>query len=726
MILSSNENNINIAYLNQKKYNNLLKEDKKKWIYNIYNFYNKSIPIISYSKKDIDYSFKILCDKQNYSVKADCNNYSEFEKYKFNYLIKFIKNNNNNNNTTNNIKNNRFLNCNLLIIDTDYKKYYVDICALSDFYQNKERVKCKVLKYNTPCDYYKKNYYFILDKYFSNLGTRYEKGLFINELSFENNIEEFKKSINPIYIQNIIYDNNKFCTVYKPYLFKLFINIFRGDKKPIILDLSSGWGDRLLGTLSIQDDIEKYIGIDPNNNLFEGYNKMINDLCHENNKKKFELIQKPAEEVDYVLLDNDIDIIFWSPPFFDQELYINDNNRDDFKKQSVETFKNYEEWEDNFLISVINKATNNLKINGVLILYLGHINYESVFKKINNINKIQYIGDIIIKGDKAKNYFIFVKIIENYKCTLLTKKNGNISKINKIKKKLKTMEDNPPLHIIELKLPNNNKINLIQESVLIAGTKQRVACEFIKAMTNENIKKITYTGTYNGYGAIATAYAAYKLGFQSEVFLSEIPTGNLNKSTFDNIINSKQINTLLALNSKIYLCPDYKTARNLKYDYSTLITKTKDVWENKKDYYNVPLGLSDDERIMIFLLSSQILKAAANTILEKSSNLRFWLVAGTSGIAQAIYMAYPYSKLFLYLTGGGKHIKRVMAWINNNSNNRNNITIINNNKIKYNVDDVINDYSKYYKSVKNYDSHVWPYIKKYGENGDFLWNVASD
>ena len=127
----------------------------------------------------------------------------------------------------------------------------------------------------------------------------------IEELSFENNEEEYKKAINPMYLQNIIYENNRFCTVYKPYLFKLFINIFKGNKKPKILDLSSGWGDRLIGALSLQDEIEQYIGIDPNNNLLKGYNKMIEDLCHEKNKKKFIFLQQPAEEVDYVLITED-------------------------------------------------------------------------------------------------------------------------------------------------------------------------------------------------------------------------------------------------------------------------------------------------------------------------------------------------------------------------------------------------------------------------------------
>jgi hypothetical protein len=41
-----------------------------------------------------------------------------------------------------------------------------------------------------------------------------------------------------------------------------------------VLDFSSGWGDRLNGAMSAQS-VKKYIGIDPNNNLYNSYNKQI-------------------------------------------------------------------------------------------------------------------------------------------------------------------------------------------------------------------------------------------------------------------------------------------------------------------------------------------------------------------------------------------------------------------------------------------------------------------
>ena len=133
------------------------------------------------------------------------------------------------------------------------------------------------------------------------------------------------------------------------------------------------------------------------------------------------------------------------------------------------------------------------------------------------------------------------------------------------------------------------------------------------------------------------------------------------------------------------------------------------------------MGLNDDKKTMIKLLSKQIKKASQNTILKKSSNLRFWLVSGTAGIAQSINLAFPNSNLFLYLTGGGQYIKKVIAWAKYNKN----IIILNDN-INYNINGINNDYKKYYESVDNYDSLIWPYVKKYGKDGDFIWNVASD
>ena len=327
-------------------------------------------------------------------------------------------------------------------------------------------------------------------------------------------------------------------------------------------------------------------------------------------------------------------------------------------------------------------------------------------KKMNNINKLKYLGNLkLTTGDKYKNYMIYIKITDSFKCNLITKSLYDIT-LN--------LETNPPLNIINIDV-NGKKLNIIQDDILMAGTKTRVAELFVKEMLkiNPNIKTIVYAGTFNGYGHVATAYACYKLNLECKVFLSKIPTGSDIPSSIETIMNSRQVNTTLKLNGKIYLCENYRDARNLEYDYSTNITDNNKKWKNKKDYLIVPMGLNDENGIMIKLLSKQI-KDASNNINPKN----IWLVAGSGGIAMSISNAFPNSNIYIYLTGGGKYKDKVIEWSKNNSK----IKIVNN----MDITNVENDYYKYYKSVKNYDDKIFPFVKKYGKDGDYVWNVASD
>lgn len=396
----------NNALYNQNLYNKLSQKEKEEFIKKVYKYYNSSIPIVEYDIKNIKKQFNLLKSKQKFKI-------DDKDKK------------------------------NIIVDDIDYKRNYIDYCSLSDYYQNKERIKCQVKKYPTPYDYYIKNYKFILNKYFSNIYKFYEDGLVINKI----NLNKIKDPVNPIYLQTIIYLNNKFCTVFKPYLFKLLVNIFRDNKKANVLDLSSGWGDRLIAMLSIQNDINLYIGIDPNKNLFKGYEKMIDDLSEKKNKEKFMLINKPAQDVEFNELP-EFDIIFWSPPFFDQEIYVTDETREDYGQQSINVLEDYTDWEDNFLINTINKSINNLKKNGYLILYLGNINYKTFINKMNNIKKINYVGNLKVKsGDKYKDYMIYKKIEEPNICKIIT--NGDKKMISIIKKHIDDPE-NPQLKIIPI------------------------------------------------------------------------------------------------------------------------------------------------------------------------------------------------------------------------------------------------------------------------------------
>ncbi len=58
-------------------------------------------------------------------------------------------------------------------------------------------------------------------------------------------------------------------------------NMLFGKSNKTWCDMSMGWGDRLLSAILLQDEIDNYIGLDPNNNMHPYYNKMVELLVKE-------------------------------------------------------------------------------------------------------------------------------------------------------------------------------------------------------------------------------------------------------------------------------------------------------------------------------------------------------------------------------------------------------------------------------------------------------------
>ena len=194
------------------------------------------------------------------------------------------------------------------------------------------------------------------------------------------------------------------------------------------------------------------------------------------------------------------------------------------------------------------------------------------------------------------------------------------------------------------------------------------------------------------------------------------------------LYNSRQIITLVGLNAKIHLCSDFRTARKLQYSITTREVKPHE-WELIDGYYNIDMGLLDKEGVMPKLLSKQLIKASKNTILEdlskkedksdKSKKPTFWLVAGTSGIAQSLVKAFPDSNIKILLVGGGKYLEESLKWLKSQKN----VVILSK---ELNKEELRTNRAKYYKSTSGYDDRIWPYVKEYAKDGDFVWNVGAD
>lgn len=153
---------------------------------------------------------------------------------------------------------------------------------------------------------------------------------------------------------------------FKPTVAKAIFDMYEPES---VLDFCSGWGDRMCGFYA-SAKTTRYVGIDPNTKLREGYRKQI-DLYSSliGKKKTANIITAPAEDV--AMLDETFDMVFTSPPYFNIEKYC------DEETQSYKRYHNISSWLSGFLFKAIRNAYGALRKGGYMMInisdvYSGH------------------------------------------------------------------------------------------------------------------------------------------------------------------------------------------------------------------------------------------------------------------------------------------------------------------------------------------------------------------
>jgi hypothetical protein len=165
------------------------------------------------------------------------------------------------------------------------------------------------------------------------------------------------------YNYNITYDNirneitskEKLCTYFP---INVAYNFYKFFNAKSVLDISSGWGDRLMAACIA--DIE-YYGADPNE-CNKIYYEQIIELF--GNKNKQSVIATGFENLE-IEKDKRYDLVFTSPPFFELEIYTDDLT------QSHKKYNTSEKWINDFLYVVLKKAWKYLAPGGHMCLYIG-------------------------------------------------------------------------------------------------------------------------------------------------------------------------------------------------------------------------------------------------------------------------------------------------------------------------------------------------------------------
>lgn len=183
---------------------------------------------------------------------------------------------------------------------------------------------------------------------------------------------------------------------FKPYLAReIYLDYCKEGAR--VLDPCAGWGGRMLGFVASGLGGE-YLATDPSTKTYKGLQKLQEFLLSAENISKpvIELHNLPFE--DLALPENYFDFAFTSPPYFDTELYTDEDT------QAYNRYKTLEEFNEKFLTTLIKKSVRALKHDGCLLLNIGgsQIRFDKIVNDIcDKLNfKVKEIFNYKIgKGD---------------------------------------------------------------------------------------------------------------------------------------------------------------------------------------------------------------------------------------------------------------------------------------------------------------------------------------
>lgn len=240
--------------------------------------------------------------------------------------------------------------------------------------------------------------------------------------------------------------------------------------------------------------------------------------------------------------------------------------------------------------------------------------------------------------------------------------------------------------IIEKIHDNNRTFNLIQDTYLPAGTKQR-GLSFFLYLKQLGYNEIVTYGTVYGYGQVATAWCCKKLELKCTIFLPRVyPTTSMTRQA-----------SILGATIR-YVDPDNS------YPNTHILAMRARAYANKKSYRRL-LNIGLDEKGYIEHLGNNISRVSAGI-----NPKRIWVAGGSGVLARALNKAFPNTEICIVQVGR-KIYTDVFVDINYKL---------------YISPEKFRDPAKYpppYKSLAHYDAKVWKFVEIYGEDGDFIWNV---
>ena len=367
------------------------------------------------------------------------------------------------------------------------------------------------------------------------------------------------------------------------------------------------------------------------------------------------------------------DLLYTSPPYFDYEIYSNDQD------QSINLGSSEDEWLLNFLYPSLEKSIANIRNGGHIVLYLSQERDRAYVEKWLNWMKIKsniyYLGNIFFSDPTLKRkhpMFIFEKNVKIPKCLY----NPNISIMD-------TKLIDSKLHV------GDKQLCIIRDDYLISGTFGRAIVSYLKQIlnNNNNISELLYYCTSNQYIPVALACGLYLL------------KSNIRLRIFYKNVSDKTSDKINALISYIY--PNSAQIHvNNTYIHNFNINQHL---RNHNIIIPTELQISSYEDILTEKLRKQLRKQSTNNQIK-----RLWLVVGDDNLFEILYKILDTTHFCLVII----------------SNRKIDMSIFDSARISI-YHSTIKFYNGRipYQTTRNYDGKIWEF-QNYFENGDYIWNTS--
>ena len=161
-------------------------------------------------------------------------------------------------------------------------------------------------------------------------------------------------------------------TLYRPLLTKRIVQFFDAKR---VLDSCVGWGGRMIGTVCLSEQ-HHYTGIEPFTKTYNGLVKICDALdIH----KQVTLLHAPAEQTLQKLPDNSYDLFITSPPYYNLEIYT------DEEKTQSHHHGSYDQWKTTFLVPVIQESLRKLKSAGTSCWSVKNIKTDKKYPLLDDV-----------------------------------------------------------------------------------------------------------------------------------------------------------------------------------------------------------------------------------------------------------------------------------------------------------------------------------------------------